>query len=207
MEKKSTRVVNKSQEKFYMSRKKIDLHLNFKEILRRIQTVKDEIYQEKKTGNKKWANLVGISESLVSQLHPKKPRKEIKEPSLEYVTAVARVTEKPYEWYLYGEKEPHSIHEPITYNKPEEHHCKFCGDMTDEIKALCKKVKEIMESGHTIAVKALESNIDAFEDSVKQAKEIEKLKETVLHHSKLLDPARVTGTGRAAGAVMRKKKM
>jgi hypothetical protein len=86
-----------------MSRKKIDLHLNIREILGRIETVKDEIYPEKKTGNKKWANLVSVSESLISQLHPRKPRNEIKEPSLEYIIAVARATKKPIEYYLYGD--------------------------------------------------------------------------------------------------------
>lgn len=86
------------------------------------------------------------------------------------------------------------------------HPCPFCADMTDEIKGLCKRVKDIMESQHHSAVPALLSNITAFEDSVKQAKEIEKLKETVRHHSKLLDPVQTSGTGKAAGAGIKKKK-
>ena len=100
---------------------------------------------------------------------------------------------------------PHVADDMPSYGKPEEHRCPFCGGMSEEMKDLCKRVKDIMESGHPFAVKALESNIDAFEDSVKQAKEIEELKETVRHHSKLLDPVRITGTGKAAGTGTKKK--
>jgi hypothetical protein len=187
-----------------MSRKKIDLHLNIKEILGRIEAVKDEIYPEKKTGNKNWAILVGVSESLVSQLHPRKPRNEIKEPSLEYITVVALATRRPYEWYLRGDKAALNIHEQrIPWRKDL---CPFCGDMPDDIKALCKRVKDIMESGHRSAVPALLSNITAFEDSVEQDEDLRKLKEKVRHHEKLLSSDTLAGTGRAAGAGMRKRK-
>ena len=68
-------------------------------------------------------------------------------------------------------------------------------------------MKNIIESKHETAVPALISNIAAFEDSVKQKEEIEKLKNTVRHHSKLLQPEHHTGSGKAAGAGMRKRKM
>ena len=94
------------------------------------------------------------------------------------------------------------------------HRCAFCGDMTDEIKDLCRRLKTIIESGHKTAVPALISNLAAFEDSVKQSEEIEKqkqeidtLKKTVRHHSKLLDSGHHAGSGRAAGAGIRKGKM
>ena len=85
--------------------------------------------------------------------------------------------------------------------------CPFCGDMTDEIKALCKTMKEIIESKHPAIVPALESNIKAFKYSMDQEEELRKLKEEVKHLKKLSDPLRVIGTGRAAGAGMRKRKM
>jgi hypothetical protein len=161
-----------------MSRKVIDLHLNYNEILNRIEAVKDEIYPEKKTSNKKWANLVGISESLVSQLHPRKPRKEIKEPSKEYIIAVARVTGKPVEWYLYGETEsqgikdltasyntseitPHAVHErPIDAGKAQR--C-LCSDMTEEERELCKKFKAILKSKNTGFAYSLKTMIAVFD--------------------------------------------
>jgi hypothetical protein len=79
--------------------------------------------------------------------------------------------------------------------------------MTEDIKALCERVKKIIESRHRSAVPALLSNITAFEDSVKQDEDLRNLKEKVRHLEKLSQSDPVTGTGRAAGAGIKKKKM
>jgi hypothetical protein len=116
------------------------------------------------------------------------------------------------DWLLTGDdpapvKVPTGIHETGASYGSSPHHCPYCGDMSEEVKDLCSRVKKIMESGHRTAVPALVSNITAFEDSVKQTEEIEKLKQTVRHHSKLLQAEHRTGSGKAAGAGAQKRKM
>jgi DNA-binding XRE family transcriptional regulator len=176
--------------------KKIELGLNFSEIRKRIEIDMSQF----KAGV--WAKKIGVKTNSISNIHGKKGKAN---PSLEYVVAVARITGKPIEWYLDGDKAALSIHEQRTHCRKDL--CKFCGDMTEDIKALCERVKNIMESGHRSAVPALLSNITAFEDSVEQAEDLRKLKETVRHLEKLSSSDQHTGTTRAAGAGMRKKKM
>ncbi|MEI7636376.1 MAG: hypothetical protein WCJ37_03670 [Syntrophus sp. (in: bacteria)] len=195
-----------------MSRKKINLYLNYREILIRIGDVKDGIYKEKKTRNKKWAELIGVSESLVSQLHPQKPRVEIKEPSLEYIIAVANKTGKPPEWYLYGDmpttdKENNLISEPHSaFDANRKPH--FCGpDWTDDDIRYCKQLKKILDSKNEVIVPAIISNLAAFEHSVteekrkskeiddlksgmkKKSSEMKDLKKRLMHLEELTDPA------------------
>jgi hypothetical protein len=116
------------------------------------------------------------------------------------------------DWLLTG-RDPvpmtaYRLQEPLDspYKIPE-HPCPFCSDMSEEMKVLCKRVNAVMESGHRSAVPALLSNITAFEDSVEQAEDLRKLKETVRHLEKLSSSDQNTGTGRAAGTGMQKKKM
>jgi transcriptional regulator with XRE-family HTH domain len=180
----------------------IELSLDYKEIKKRIETDKSHF----KAG--KWSELTGVSKNTISNIHGKAGKHN---PSLQYIIAVARVTGKPVEWYLYGDKAAPRIHEQTgTYGR-QEHPCHFCGDMPDNIKALCKSMKEIVESNHPVIVPALMSNLEAFKYSVKkeqkQDEDLRKLKEKVRHHEKLLSSDQVTGTGRAAGTGMQKKKM
>jgi hypothetical protein len=82
--------------------------------------------------------------------------------------------------------------------------------MTDEIKAHCKSVKKIVESRHLVIVPAFLSNLAAFEHSViierDQDADIKKLKDEVNHLKKLMSSDVNTGSGRAAGAGMQKRK-
>jgi hypothetical protein len=75
--------------------KKINLGLNFNEIIDRIE--KEMSIQGLKPSQ--WAAKVGVKINLISNIHGK--TRQI--PSLEYIIAVARATKKPVEYYLYGE--------------------------------------------------------------------------------------------------------
>jgi len=68
--------------------------LNFDEIRERIELD----IGDTKPG--KWANKLGCSKSLVSNVHGESKRQN---PPLPYVIAVAKFTGKPIEWYLYGD--------------------------------------------------------------------------------------------------------
>lgn len=89
--------------------------------------------------------------------------------------------------------------------------CPYCSGMTDEMKRLCNTLKDIIDSKHPVIVPALLSNLEAFKHSVdkerKQDEDIDKLKREVRHLKTLMSADMVTGTGRAAGAGMQKKKM
>jgi len=75
--------------------KKIDIGLDFSEILNRIEK-EMEIRGIKTSG---WGAKIGLSQNIVTNIHGKTKQK----PSLEYIIAVARATRKPVEYYLYGE--------------------------------------------------------------------------------------------------------
>jgi DNA-binding XRE family transcriptional regulator len=177
--------------------KKIELGLDFSEIRKRIEIDMSQY----RAGM--WAKMIGVKTNSISNIHGKKGKAN---PSLEYVTAVARVTGKPIEWYLYGTQPGEA---------PPERHCKFCGDMSDEIKKICKQVKEIIEANHPIITPALRLKIDTllagleYSRRVKKDHEdkVEKLERKVNRLEKLLDSGHLTGTGRAAGTGMQKRKM
>jgi transcriptional regulator with XRE-family HTH domain len=88
--------------------------------------------------------------------------------------------------------------------------CPFCGDMSDEIKKLCITLKDIIDSKHPVIVPALLSNLEAFKYSVdkerKQDDDIDKLKREVRHLKTLMSSETHSGSGKAAGAGMRKTK-
>ena len=73
---------------------KFELRLDFDEIRNRIELDMSKI----KPGE--WAKAIGISKSLISNVHGGSKRQN---PPLPYIIAVARHTGKPVEWYLYGE--------------------------------------------------------------------------------------------------------
>jgi DNA-binding XRE family transcriptional regulator len=172
--------------------KKIELGLDFSEIRKRIEIDMSQY----RAGM--WAKMIGVKTNSISNIHGKKGKAN---PSLEYVTAVARVTGKPIEWYLYGTQPGEA---------PPERHCKFCGDMSDEIKKLCITLKDIIDSKHPVIVPALLSNLEAFKYSVdkerKQDDDIDKLKREVRHLKTLMSSETHSGSGKAAGAGMRKTK-
>jgi len=137
----------------------IDLNLNFDEIRKRIESDKDQY----KPGI--WAGHVGESINVISNIHGKAGRHN---PSLQYIIAVAKFTQKPIEWYLYGETvKPLTISEtPSGYGS--------CADSLDnwpdEIKNACRQMKKILDSDHPVIRPALLSNLAAFEYSVDKEK-------------------------------------
>ena len=73
---------------------KVHLTLNYDEIKKRIEVDKAS------HSVKEWAKLVGMSSASISNIHGKSAKAK---PSLEYIIAVAKVTGKHVEWYLYGD--------------------------------------------------------------------------------------------------------
>nr|WP_319495135.1 hypothetical protein [uncultured Desulfobacter sp.] len=74
--------------------KKINVSLNFDEIRARIEEFKKDI----KPGI--WANKLGVSINVVSNIHGKTKQK----PSLEYIIAVSQITGKSVDYFLWGEQ-------------------------------------------------------------------------------------------------------
>jgi hypothetical protein len=173
--------------------KKIDLQLEFNRIRERIEIDKSN----HKPG--KWAEPIGVSKTLVSNIHGRSKRQN---PSLPYVFAVSMFTGKPIEWYLYGgELESKTVAE--TQQSYGAGQGAFGQEWSEEIKELCKKVKDIVESEHHIIVPVLVNSIEA---CCKQLDEIKKLKEIATHRKKLLESDTENGTGKAASTGSRKKK-
>lgn len=92
---------------------KIDLGLDYEAILERINLEKEGV----KPGA--WANRVGVSINIVSNVHGKTKQR----PSLEYIIAVSKATEKPVDYFLWGDEERvlnrnepvnDSLYEPIS---------------------------------------------------------------------------------------------
>jgi hypothetical protein len=79
----------------------IDFQLNFDDIRNRIELDKSQY----RAG--KWAELLKVSESLISNIHggKKEKKKKKQNPTLPYIIAVARAMKKPVEYYLYGDSE------------------------------------------------------------------------------------------------------
>ena len=99
------------------------------------------------------------------------------------------------DWLLTG-KEPrdtasmsqYAVNEEQTHDAGGAPHCPFCGDMTEETKELCKKVKEIIESKNIAFSTSLKTVITVFEQCKYKGKEkrepIRKLKQKILSFSK-----------------------
>jgi len=179
--------------------KKIELHLNFNEIKKRIEIDKAPY------GVGEWADLIGISIASVSNIHGKKGKVK---PSIEYIVAVAKVTGKPIEWYLYG-TQPENQAKAMTEEE-------FMAQWPEEIKNACRQLKEILLSDHPVIKPALLSNLAAFQHSVQEEKvhrdrdnkrdeEIRKLRKRIrfLEERDQADPA--SGTGAAASSSTGKK--
>ena len=173
--------------------KKLDLSLNFNEIRKRIEIDK---LQYKGID---WAKLTGMSNQSISNIHSKK---KLVNPSLEYIIAVAKITGKPIEWYLYGKEiaKPNNIEEIKTdYNNDP-----FKG-ISKEDRPYFIKLRKILESNDKETINAIKSNLDAFKtsvirvDTIKDRDEIiQNMNKRLLHLEKLLDPAgNPTGTDEA----------
>ena len=167
--------------------------------------LKELIELRLKITQKAFADRIGVTESYLSMV-----LNENSGPSADMIAGLYLHCNEYLTWLMTGieAQEPSRvIAEFQTAYGGEGHKCKFCGDMSDEIKDLCKKVKGIIESDEKVIVDALKSNIEAFRYSVSQADEIRKLKETVNHHTKLLQADTDSGTGKDASTGTRRKKM
>jgi len=122
--------------------KKYNLKLNYPDIIARIENERE--FQELKPG--KWADKVGVTINVVSNIHGKTKQK----PSLEYIIAVSRATQKPVEYFLYGED--------INKNRNEVNEKGPIGD-------LLSMTKEILVSNTDYAT-SLSANIKSFHKSV-----------------------------------------
>lgn len=171
--------------------------------------LKDLIKSRLKISQKTFSDIVGVSENYLSMVLNEKSG-----PSADMIAGIYLHYNDYLEWLLTGDETRTALLKATEamprYGDAGDHRCEFCGDMPDEIKKLCKTLKEIVDSKHPVIVPALLSNLEAFKYSVdkerKQDDDIQKLKDKVRHLEKLLDPDRVTGTGRAAGIGTRKKK-
>lgn len=185
-----------------MSRKFIDLSLNYDEIRTRIEM---DMCPYKKID---WAKKVGVSQSLISNVHKNRGKSSDKiSPSLEYIVAVARFTGKPVEWYLYGTPVGAGAGEAPPSGRQAGHPLDDCGDWSPEDIRCCKQLKSILDSRHPVIVPAIQANLAAFEISVrsdrdrageaaklkanlmKKTNEIKELKKRILNLEALADPA------------------
>ncbi len=142
------------------------LPLKFKEIRERI-----EIDSNKYEAGK-WAELIKVKKSLISNVHGKNKKQN---PPLPYIIAVAQFTGKPIEWYLYGSPQTtHTVAESgAGYNE------NFMCGWTEEQKEACRILKEILDSGDKIAIAAILSNLAAFRESIRKNSRIDKLEKDV----------------------------
>jgi hypothetical protein len=182
--------------------KKLDLHLNFAEIKKRIEADKAQY------GVGEWAKLVGTSIATISNIHGKKAKIN---PSIEYIVAVSRVTRKPVEWYLYGKPSESQPDYKVEESRPqfgsEED---LMSHWPEEIKSACRQLKEILLSDHPVIKPALLSNLAAFQYSVEKEKsqdeEIKNLNRRLQHLEEYHKAKQPTGTDGAASSSTGKKK-
>jgi FtsZ-binding cell division protein ZapB len=141
--------------------KKINLKLNFKEIVSRID---NEIkYQELKPAE--WAAKVGVTTNIVSNIHGKTGQN----PSLEYIIAVSRATGKSIEYYLYG----NDLYKNTDDNKKMIHESAGLFTAKEQTSALGQAVDmlaTVLGSGDRVFVQALMSNLIAFSEAVNTRK-------------------------------------
>ena len=144
-----------------MPRNFIDLHLNYDEIRARISQDKGKLR------HKEWAEKIQVSPSLIAQIHPKVISQSTKQPSLEYVIAVALYTGKSIRWYLFGKEGPPPLRVPPEGPGGIWHHpllkdpC-FWNKWTPESVEVCSKVKRILDSDHPHVKPLLLTGVDCF---------------------------------------------
>ena len=158
--------------------KKFDLQLDFKSIRERIELDMRDIQ------SKKWAELLNVSASLISNIHGKGKNQN---PPLPYIIAVARITGKPVESYLYGEAGSEKKNDEWF----------MCG-WSPEAQDACRTVKEILDSGDEDNVLALKAILKILTKSIKNSclqRDIEHLKSEIEHIKNQQDLKKYTGTG------------
>jgi transcriptional regulator with XRE-family HTH domain len=95
-------------------------------------------------------------------------------PSLDTLYKICNTFDVTFDWLLINtnhNKIPHVADDMASYNKQEKHQCPLCGDMTDEEKELCKKVKDILKSRNAGFASSLKTVIAAFEQCGYRGKE------------------------------------
>lgn len=167
--------------------KKIELGLNYKEIKGRIEADK------KAYSVKEWSKMIGSSTATVSNIHGKSARVR---PSLEYIVAVARVTGKPIEWYLYG-KQPGN---EASTRSEEEFIEEYIANWSEDDKKACRRFRKIMSSDNSGVKDALRWNLAAFEESLDQKEEIKRLNKRLQFLEERQKAERFTGTDEAASS-------
>lgn len=136
--------------------------LNYNEIRKRIEIDKDQYAKR----GKDWAEYIGILPTAISNFHRKKnPRN----PSFEYILAVAYKTKKPIEWYLYGTQEEGKPSDIKQTDLVVQEEFKLWGtQLTDEDIIYCTQLKRIFDSKHPVIVPMIISNLAAFEHIVNE---------------------------------------
>lgn len=178
--------------------------INYNDIRVRIDIDKNEY---SKSG-KEWATYLGVEESTVSNFHRKNnPRN----PSFEYILAVAYKTGKPVEWYLYGTQPPVLRTESV--NESAESYTSGVG-LEGALADLpyFQILKTILESDDEVTKKAIKANLEAFAESISRAGEIKKKLETIdslndrlLNIEKVLrDPGVADGESGTTGSKLKK---
>jgi hypothetical protein len=182
-----------------MSQKLLDLGLNFKEIRKRIDAEKGD------TANNIWAEYIKVSKSLISKIHPKRHGKAPQAPSLEYVIAVAKITGKSTDWYLYGETpENQPVHKAAELQARYKSEEEFLSQWPEEIRNACYQLKDILLSDLSEIKTALILILAAFQKNVKKEKSSleetrtlnRRIQELENYHKAKQD----TGTGGAASS-------
>lgn len=137
---------------------KIELSLNYAEILQRIEA------DMTKYKPLQWAKSLGIGINVVSNYHGKSAKRN---PSLEYVIAVAKFTGKPIEWYLYGTSQEEKTQPPTEKSES-------AGiELSEQFIEVHKKVEDILVSGTNYA-DVLQQNIEVFHKAVANQEEADK---------------------------------
>lgn len=143
---------------------KINLGLDFEAIRHRI---KEEMKGIKPS---KWAKIVGVSRQIVTNVHSDNPTQP---PSLQYIIAVARATNKSIEYYLYGNKYESK---PIIFRVADPDGKESFNKRS--LESLLSMAKEILESGMTYGA-SLEANIESFHEAVKTRQQFMELERRV----------------------------
>ena len=137
--------------------------LNFDAIRKRIEIDKDQYAKR----GKDWAEYIGILPTAISNFHR---RKNPRNPSFEYILAVAYKTKKPIEWYLYGtteeDEKPSDIKQTDVVIQEESK--PWGTKWTDEDIIYCTQLKRIFDSKHPVIVPMIISNLAAFEHIVNE---------------------------------------
>lgn len=127
---------------------KIDLGLDFQAIMARINKEKD------KCERGEWRKKINVSSKIITNVHGKVEQK----PSIEYIIAVARGTGRPIEYYLWGDEENQNEIRLSMGGKSL--------DKNKNISDLLESARRVLNSGHPMAVEALERNIKYFAHAI-----------------------------------------